>query len=438
MADSVEVERDLEVLLKDEEVFEPPEDFVKQANLSDPAVYEQAEQDFEAWWEGWAKELDWFEPWETVLEWNPPWAKWFKEGKLNVSHNCLDRHVDAGRGERVAYHWVGEDGDTRDITYAELLDMTKRFANVLKSLGVEKGDVVGIYMPMLPETPAAMLACARIGATHNVVFGGFSVESVRERMEVSDAKVLVTADATLRRGKPTPMKGNVDEVLDQLPALKHVVVVKRTDEDCPMDGERDVWWHEAMEEGGGFLTLRRPWPGMLRTLFNEDERYVETYWSKYGKDIYDVGDAAKIDGDGYFWVVGRVDDVINVSGHRMSTMEIESAIVSHDKVAEAAVIGAQDEDTGQSIVAFVTLEGSGDWPDDMSDELREHVAKKIGKLARPGRFIPADDLPKTRSGKIMRRLLKDIAEGRELGDVTTLRDPSVTEAIEKKMKAGED
>jgi acetyl-CoA synthetase len=654
MADSVEVERDLEVLLKDEEVFEPPEDFVKQANLSDPAVYEQAEQDFEAWWEGWAKELDWFEPWETVLEWNPPWAKWFKEGKLNVSHNCLDRHVDAGRGERVAYHWVGEDGDTRDITYAELLDMTKRFANVLKSLGVEKGDVVGIYMPMLPETPAAMLACARIGATHNVVFGGFSVESVRERMEVSDAKVLVTADATLRRGKPTPMKGNVDEVLDQLPALKHVVVVKRTDEDCPMDGERDVWWHEAMEEadadceaepldaehplyilytsgstakpkgilhttggyltgvyattkavfdlkpdedvfwcaadigwvtghsyivygplangvtsvmyegapdypdkdrwweivekykvnilytaptairacikwgreypekhdlsslrllgsvgepinpkawvwyhkviggercpivdtwwqtetghimitplpgitttkpgsatqpfpgveaavvdkdgkvveeGGGFLTLRRPWPGMLRTLFNEDERYVETYWSKYGKDIYDVGDAAKIDGDGYFWVVGRVDDVINVSGHRMSTMEIESAIVSHDKVAEAAVIGAQDEDTGQSIVAFVTLEGSGDWPDDMSEELREHVAKKIGKLARPGRFIPADDLPKTRSGKIMRRLLKDIAEGRELGDVTTLRDPSVTEAIEEKMKAGED
>jgi acetyl-CoA synthetase len=195
---------------------------------------------------------------------------------------------------------------------------------------------------------------------------------------------------------------------------------------------------KVVEEGGGFLTLRRPWPGMLRTLFNEDERYVETYWSKYGKDIYDVGDAAKIDGDGYFWVVGRVDDVINVSGHRMSTMEIESAIVSHDKVAEAAVIGAQDEDTGQSIVAFVTLEGSGDWPDDMSDELREHVAKKIGKLARPGRFIPADDLPKTRSGKIMRRLLKDIAEGRELGDVTTLRDPSVTEAIEEKMKAGED
>jgi acetyl-CoA synthetase len=654
MSDTVDVERDLEVLLKEEDRFEPPEEFVKQANLSDASIYDEAEKDFEAWWERWAKELDWFEPWQTVLEWNPPWAKWFKEGKLNVSHNCLDRHVDAGRGERVAYHWVGEDGETRDITYADLLDMTKRFANVLKSLGVEKGDVVGIYMPMLPETPAAMLACARIGATHNVVFGGFSVEAVRERMEVSDAKVLITADATLRRGKPTPMKGNVDEVLRSLPKLEHVVVVKRTEEDCPMEDGRDVWWHEAMEkadadcpaepldaehplyilytsgstakpkgivhttggyltgvyattkavfdikpdedvywcaadigwvtghsyivygplacgvtsvmyegapdypdkdrwwqivedhkvtilytaptairacikwgreypekhdlsslrllgsvgepinpkawvwyhkviggercpivdtwwqtetghimitplpgitttkpgsatqpfpgieaavvdkdgevvkEGGGFLTLRRPWPGMARTLYKEDERFVETYWSKYARDVYDVGDAAKIDEDGYFWIVGRVDDVINVSGHRMSTMEIESAIVSHDRVAEAAVIGAVDEDTGQSIVAFVTLEGGGEWPDDLNDELREHVAKKIGKLARPRRFIPADDLPKTRSGKIMRRLLKDIAEGRELGDVTTLRDPTVTEAIKEKVAAGED
>jgi acetyl-CoA synthetase len=654
MADSVEVERDLEVLLKDEEVFEPPDEFVKQANFSDGSIYDEAEKDFESWWEGWAKELDWFEPWQTVLEWKPPWAKWFQEGKLNASHNCLDRHVEAGNGDRVAYHWVGEDGDTRDITYADLLDMTKRFANVLKDLGVQKGDVVGIYMPMLPETPAAMLACARIGATHNVVFGGFSVESVCERMEVSEAKALVTADATLRRGKPTPMKGEVDGILDRLPKLEHVVVVKRTDEDCPMTEGRDVWWHEAMEkanpeceaepldaehplyilytsgstakpkgilhttggyltgvyattkavfdvkpeedvywcaadigwvtghsyivygplangltsvmyegapdypdkdrwweivekynvtilytaptairacikwgreypekhdlsslrllgsvgepinpkawvwyhkviggercpivdtwwqtetghimitplpgitttkpgsatqpfpgieaavvkkdgevvdEGGGFLTLRRPWPGMLRTLYKEDERYVETYWSKYGDDIYDVGDAAKIDEDGYFWIVGRVDDVINVSGHRMSTMEIESAVVSHDKVAECAVIGAQDEDTGQSIVAFVTLEGGGDWPDDLDDELRQHVATKIGKLARPKRFIPADDLPKTRSGKIMRRLLKDLAEGRELGDVTTLRDPSVTEAIKEKVAAGED
>src|SRR3954462_1175557 len=241
-------ERDLEVLLKTEDRFPPPEDFAEQANANDPSIYDEADQDFEAWWEKWAKELDWFEPWQTVLEWNPPWAKWFKEGKLNVSHNCLDRHVEAGKGDKVAYHWVGEDGATRDVSYAEMLDMTKRFANVLKSLGVEKGDVVGIYMPMLPETPAAMLACSRIGATHNVVFGGFSVESVRERMEVSEAKALVTADATLRRGKPTPMKANVDEVLGELPKLEHVVVVKRTDEDCPMEDGRDVWWHEAMEQ----------------------------------------------------------------------------------------------------------------------------------------------------------------------------------------------
>src|SRR5919201_2476090 len=248
MADAVQVERDLEVLLKEEDRFEPPEDFAGQANLSDPSAYDEAEADYEAWWERWAKELDWFEPGQRVLEGNPPWAKWFKESKLNVSHNCLDRHVNAGKGDKVAYHWVGEDGATRDVTYDELLDMTKRFANVLKSLGVEKGDVVGIYMPMLPETPAAMLACARIGATHNVVFGGFSVEAVRERMEVSDAKVLVTADATLRRGKPTPMKANVDEILGSLPKLEHVVVVNRTDSDTPMQDGRDIWWHEAMEQ----------------------------------------------------------------------------------------------------------------------------------------------------------------------------------------------
>src|SRR5215212_2689752 len=213
MADEVEEREDLEVLLRDEETFPPPEEFTEQANVSDPSVYDEADRDFEAWWEKWAKELDWFEPWQTVLDWNPPWAKWFKEGKLNVSHNCLDRHVAAGKGDKVAYHWVGEDGDSRDVTYADLLDMTQRFANVLKKLGVEKGDVVGIYMPMIPETPAAMLACTRIGAIHNVVFGGFSAESVRERMEVSDAKVLVTANVTLRRGKPGPMKSSVDEVV---------------------------------------------------------------------------------------------------------------------------------------------------------------------------------------------------------------------------------
>src|SRR3954464_5136418 len=656
MAEQVEERDDLEVLLREEETFPPPDAFAEQANASDPSIYDEAEKDFEAWWESWAKKLDWFEPWQTVLDWDPPFAKWFKEGKINASHNCLDRHVEANKGDKVAFHWVGEDGDTKDVTYADLLATTKRFANVLKKLGVGKGDVVGIYMPMLPETPAAMLACARIGAVHNVVFGGFSVQSVKERMEFSDAKVLVTADATLRRGEPSPMKAKVDEVLGDLPKMENVVVVKRTDSDTPMTDGRDHWWHEIcqevdeeceaealeaehplyilytsgstakpkgilhtpggymtgvtathqlvfdlkpdddvywcaadigwvtghsyivygplgngatsvlyegapdypdkdrwweivekygvtifytappairacikwgdeypekhdlsslrllgtvgepinpkawawyhkviggercpivdtwwqtetghimitplpgitetkpgsatkpfpgieagvvnkdgelVEEGGGFLSLRRPWPGMLRTLFKEDERYVETYWDKWGKDVYVVGDAAKIDEDGYFWIVGRTDDVVNVSGHRMSTMEIESAIVSHDRVAEAAVIGQQDEDTGQAIVAFVTLEGGaqeGEDNDSLDSELREHVAKKIGKLARPKRFVYADDLPKTRSGKIMRRLLRDIAEGRELGDVTTLRDPAVTELIQERMGGGD-
>jgi acetyl-CoA synthetase len=649
-------ERDLEVLLKTEDRFPPPEEFAAQANANDPSIYDEGERDFEAWWEKWARELDWFEDWQTVLEWNPPWAKWFTEGKLNVSHNCLDRHVAAGKGDKVAYHWIGEDDTRRDVTYAELLEMTQRFANVLKGLGVQKGDVVGIYMPMIPETPAAMLACARIGATHNVVFGGFSAQAVRERMEVSDAKVLVTCNTSLRRGKPAPMKASVDEFVGDLPKLEHMVVVKRTEDDCPMQDGRDIWWQEAceqadpecpaepleaehplyilytsgstakpkgilhttggyltgvyattklvfdlkpdqdvywcaadigwvtghsyivygplangvtsvmyegapdypdkdrwwqiveeqkvtimytaptairacikwgreypekhdlsslrllgsvgepinpkawiwyhkviggercpivdtwwqtetghimitplpgitetkpgsatkpfpgieaavvdkegniVEEGGGFLTLRRPWPGMARTLYKEDDRYVETYWNKWGKDVYVVGDAARIDEDGYFWIVGRTDDVINVSGHRMSTMEVESAVVSHDRVAECAVIGQQDEDTGQAIVAFVTLEGGaqeGEDSDSLDAELREHVAQKIGKLARPKRFIYADDLPKTRSGKIMRRLLRDIAEGRELGDVTTLRDPAVTEMIQERMGSGD-
>src|SRR6478672_8008020 len=240
-------EKDLEVLLKTEDTFPPPDDFAKQANASDPSIYDEGE-DFENWWSGWAKKLDWFEDFSEVLEWNPPWAKWFQDGKLNVSHNCLDRHVEAGLGDKVAYHWIGEDDSRRDVTYAELLESTQRFANVLKDLGVGKGDVVGIYMPMIPETPAAMLACARIGATHNVVFGGFSVEAVRERMEVSEAKVLVTANSSLRRGKPLPMKANLDEVVDQLPKLEHVVVVRRTDDDCEMKDGRDIWWHEACEK----------------------------------------------------------------------------------------------------------------------------------------------------------------------------------------------
>jgi acetyl-CoA synthetase len=644
-------EREIEVLLADEHQFEPPAEFVAQANASDPSVYEQAERDPEGWWEGWARELDWAQPWEKVLDWNPPWAKWFVGGKLNASHNCLDRHVDAGLGERVAYFWEGEDGDRRAITYADLLEMTSRFANALKDLGVGRDDRVAIYLPMIPEAPAAMLACARIGAPHSVIFGGFSAEAAKDRINDCEAKVLVTADFSLRRGKPLPMKESVDAVLGDCPSIEHCVVVRRTGGDVPWTEGRDVWWHEVSEaaspdcpaepfdaeqmlfllytsgttakpkgivhttggymtgvtathrlvfdikpesdifwcsadigwvtghsyivygplangctsilyegapdypakdrwwdiveryratifytaptairacikwgrehpdghdlsslrllgsvgepinprawlwyqevigggrcpivdtwwqtetghimitplpgitttkpgsatlafpgieaaiydsqgneirEGGGFLVLTRPWPGMFRTLYGEPDRFVETYWSRYGADTYLVGDAARRDADGYFWVVGRTDDVINVSGHRLSTMEVESAIVAHAGVAEAAVVPQPDETTGQAIVAFVTLEGGGDPPEGFEDALREHVGHKIGKLARPRRFIWADDLPKTRSGKIMRRLLRDIAEGHELGDVTTLRDPTVMDQLQGKVEA---
>ncbi len=643
---------ELDVLLETEQTFPPPPEFAAQANASDPEVYERADADPETWWASWAQKLAWMKPWDRVLDWSdPPFAKWFVGGTLNASANCLDRHVAAGKGERVAYYWEGEDGTRREITYAELLDSTQRFANVLRGLGVGRGDVVGIFLPMLPEAVAAMLACARIGAIHNVVFGGFSAESVKERMKFSDAKVLVTADATLRRGEPVPMKPAVDEVLGGLPKMEHVVVVDRCKTDPPMTEGRDLFWHEACAEadpecppepmdaedplyvlytsgstakpkgvvhttggyltqvtathklvfdlkdddvfwcgadigwvtghsyivygplangatsvlyegapnypaedrwweiierygvtifytaptairacmkwgvehpqkhdlsslrllgtvgepinprawlwyhehigggrcpivdtwwqtetgaimitplpgltttkpgsatvpfpgiraavydsegeeitdgGGGNLVLTRPWPGMTRTLYKERDRFVETYWERYGRETYLVGDAARRDEDGYFWIVGRIDDVINVSGHRLSTMEVESALVSNEKVAEAAVIGQQDETTGQAIVAFVTLEGGNEPSDEMETELREHVATKIGKLARPKRIIWADDLPKTRSGKIMRRLLRDIASGEALGDVTTLRDPTVMDQLKEKVAA---
>jgi acetyl-CoA synthetase len=640
---------ELDVLLETEETFPPPDDFVAQANASDPEIYERADADPEAWWASWAEKLDWIEPWQEVLDWSdPPFAKWFVGGKLNASANCLDRHVERGQGDRVAFYWEGEDDTRKEVTYADLLEQTQRFANALRGLGVGKGDVVGIYLPMVPETAIAMLACARIGAIHNVVFGGFSAESVKERMDFSDAKLLVTADATLRRGEPLPMKPKVDEVLGELPKMEHVVVVDRCGTNPPMTDGRDVFWHDAVEaadatcppepmdaedplyilytsgstakpkgilhttggylthvtathklifdikdsdvfwcgadvgwvtghsyivygplangatsvlyegapnypdegrwwsiierygvtifytaptairacmkwgvewpqkhdlsslrllgtvgepinprawlwyreqigggrcpivdtwwqtetggimitplpgltttkpgsatvpfpgieakifdsegkeieEGGGNLVLTRPWPGMTRTIYKERDRFVETYWKRYGRDTYLVGDAARRDEDGYFWIVGRIDDVINVSGHRLSTMEVESALVSHPKVAEAAVIGQQDEDTGQAICAFVTLEGAYEPSDEMVGELREHVAEKIGKLARPKRIIWADDLPKTRSGKIMRRLLRDIASGEVLGDVTTLRDPDVMDQLKKKI-----
>ncbi len=634
------------------ETFPPPEDFARDALLNDPAIYEEAAADPLAWWEKQARELHWFSDWETTLDdSNPPFYKWFCGGAINASYNCLDRHISNGLGDRVALHWRGEEGDERDVTYAQLHADVMRFSNALRDLGIEQGDVVGIYLPMIPEVVVAMLACSRIGAPHNVVFGGFSPESVKERMEVSEAKALITADGARRKGKTAPIKSEVDAVGM---AVDTTIVVRHTGIDCPMgDGDvfydeimeaaeaecapeeldaehplyilyssgstakpkgilhttggyltgvacttkyvfdlkpdrdvfwcsadvgwvtghsyivygpllngatsimyegapdypgKDVWWelcerygvtifytaptairacmkwgeeHPAKhdlsrlrllgtvgepinpkawvwyhhviggercpivdtwwqtetghilisplpgithtkpgsattpfpgvvaavvdEEGAevgrdtqGLLTLRQPWPGMLRTLYGDDDRYVSTYWEKFGPETYFVGDASRQDSDDFFWVIGRVDDVLNVSGHRMSTAEIESAIVSHPEVAEAAVIGQADEDTGQSVCAFVTLEGTLEGDDNKVSDIREHVAKRIGKLARPKRVIWADDLPKTRSGKIMRRLLRDIAEGRELGDVTTLRDPDVMAQLEGRVKERRD
>jgi acetyl-CoA synthetase len=646
-----QLERELESLL-DIERFEPPDEFRAHALSSDPSVYREAEADYEGWWERQAAELDWFEPWTEVLDWsNPPFAKWFVGGRLNASHNCLDRHIEAGRGNRIAYHWRGEEGEERDVTYADLHRDVQRLANVLKQRGVGKGDVVGIYLPMIPELVVAMLACARIGAPHNVVFGGFSPESVRERMAFSDAKALITANASRRKGRAVPMKAALDPLLGGLTALETVLVVRNTDELAPMAAERDLFYDEALagadaecpaepldaehplfvlytsgstakpkgilhttggyltgvqtttryvfdlqpgedvywcaadigwvtghsyivygplmngvtsvmwegapdypakdiwwelverygvtilytaptairacikwgvehplkhdlsslrllgsvgepinpkawlwywkviggercpvvdtwwqtetghimitplpgvieakpgsatvplpgisaavydadgnevEDEQGLLVLDRPWPGMLRTLYKEEERFKETYFSKFGDEVYVVGDAARKDRDGYFWIIGRVDDVINVSGHRLSTAEVESAIVSHEHVAEAAVIGQADEDTGQAVCAFVTLQGDLEGDDALEQRLRDHVAQRIGKFARPRRVIWAGDLPKTRSGKIMRRLLRDIAEGRELGDVTTLRDPDVMEQLQESIRA---
>ncbi len=650
------LESKLEEML-DVETFDPPEEFKEHALLNDDSVYKEAEEDWQGWWLERAKELHWFkEPSETLDESNPPFYKWFSDGKMNASYNCLDRHVEDGNGERVAFHWYGEEGETEDITYADLHRDVQKLANALKDLGVEQRDVVGIFLPMIPEVVVSMLACARIGAIHNVVFGGFSPDSVKERMEFSEAKALITVDGARRKGKTAEIKKQVDACMDKLETLEHIVVVKRTDADCEMKDGRDVWYHEIMEkaedecpaeeldaehplfvlytsgstakpkgvlhttagyltgvatthkyvfdlhpeedvywcsadvgwvtghsyivygpmcngatsvmfegapdyphkgiwwelcekygvtkfytaptairacmkwgvkhvekhdlsklkllgtvgepinpkawlwyyvvvggercpivdtwwqtetggimitplpgltstkpgsatqpfpgikaevvdekegepldDGQGLLVLKRPWPSMLRTLYKEDDRFVETYFERFGKETYLVGDAARKDKDGYFWIIGRIDDVVNVSGHRMSTAEVESAIVAHNKVAEAAVIGQADEDSGQAITAFVTLEGDDtEGSDELVNEIRETVAKRIGKLARPKRIIWADDLPKTRSGKIMRRLLRDIAEGREFGDVTTLRDPDVMKQLEGKVKEEQD
>jgi acetyl-CoA synthetase len=646
-----QLDEELAALLEVER-FDPPADFREHALLSDPAVYERAAADPLAWWSEQAERLDWFQKWTRVLDdENPPFYKWFTGGVLNASYNCLDRHVIAGRGERVAFHWRGEEGQERTITYAQLLAEVERFASALKDLGVREGDVVGIYLPMIPEVVVAMLACARIGAPHNVVFGGFSAEAVRERMEFSQAKVLITVDGAARKGRTAPVKDRVDEVMGDLESLQRIVVVRSkgtpcemregrdvyyedivaaADPHCPAEpleaehplyilytsgstakpkgilhttggyltgvaathryvfdlkddtdvywcaadvgwvtghsyivygplcngatsvmwegapdyphkgiwweiverygvsilycaptairacikwgarypnehdlsslrllgsvgepinpkawlwyhkvigGERcpivDTWWQtetgaimitplpgitdtkpgsathpfpgvfadvldestgEPIEEGQGLLVLTRPWPSMLRTLYKEHERFVETYFKRFGRETYLVGDAARRDRDGYLWVIGRIDDVVNVSGHRLSTAEVESAIVAHADVAEAAVIGQHDEDSGQAIVAFVTLQGELEGDEQTVAGIRDTVAERIGKFARPKRIIWADDLPKTRSGKIMRRLLRDIAEGRALGDVTTLRDPAVTEQLEERVK----
>ncbi len=645
--------------LLDVETFEPPDDFRERALVTDMSLHEEAASDPAAWWRKIAGELDWFtEPTQGLDDAKAPFYKWFEDGKINASHNCLDRHIEAGIGDRVAFHWHGEEGEERDITYADLHRDVQKLANALKDRGVGPGDVVGIYLPMIPEVAVAMLACARIGAPHNVVFGGFSPEAVKERMQFSDAKALITVDQARRKGKSADIKPAVDEFLDDVPSIETVVVVRNTgadvdmkdgrdvyfdeaieaaDDECPaaeLDAEqplyilyssgstakpkgilhttagyltwvqwthkhvfdlkpeedvfwcsadvgwvtghsyivygpllngatsvmyegapdypdKDIWWklcdrygvtifytaptairacikwgaeyperHDlsklrllgtvgepinpkawlwywkvigggncpivdtwwqtetgaimittlpgaqyakpgsagtplpgieaaVVDEQGervqgeqGLLSLQEPWPSMLRTLYRDDDRYVETYFSKFGKDTYFVGDASREDDDGYFWVIGRVDDVVNVSGHRLSTAEVESAVVANPKVAECAVIGQADEDTGQSICAFVTLEGDLEGSDELIADINETVARRIGKFARPKRIVWADDLPKTRSGKIMRRLLRDIAEGRELGDVTTLKDPDVVkqldEVVQKRVKAGEE
>jgi acetyl-CoA synthetase len=646
-----QLDRQLASLL-DIETFDPPRQFREQALLSDPAVYERAARDPQAWWAEQAEQLHWFAKWDRVLDDDdPPFYKWFTGGTLNVSYNCLDRHVEAGLGDRVAFHWRGEAGDERTLTYADLLAEVQRFANALKALGVKPGDVVGIYLPMIPEVVVAMLACARIGAPHNVVFGGFSAEAVRERMEFSEAKLLITVDGAARKGKTAPVKDRVDEVMGDLETLERIVVVRSKGTACqmrdgrdvfydeilaaadpvcpaaPLDAEHplyilytsgstakpkgilhttggyltgvaathryvfdlkpesdvywcaadvgwvtghsyivygplangatsvmwegapdyphkgvwwelverygvtilycaptairacikwgadlpnqhdlsslrllgsvgepinpkawlwyhtvigggrcpivDTWWQtetgaimitplpgitatkpgaattpfpgvqaevvdessgEPVGEGQGLLLLTRPWPSMLRTLYKEEDRFIDTYFKRFGNDTYLVGDAARRDKDGYIWVIGRIDDVVNVSGHRLSTAEVESAIVAHTDVAEAAVIGQHDEDSGQAIVAFVTLQGELEGDEQTVEGIRATVAERIGKFARPKRIIWTDDLPKTRSGKIMRRLLRDIADGRELGDVTTLRDPGVMSQLEGRVK----
>ena len=642
----------IDTLLEETRRFPPTEEFAAQANATE-ATYQAAAEDREAFWAEQAGLLDWIEPWHTVLEWNLPHAKWFLGGKLNVSSNCLDRHVTGGRADKTAIIWEGEPGDTRTFSYAELSREVNRCANALRGLGVGKGDRVAIYLPMIPEAAIAMLACTRIGAVHSVVFGGFSAESLRDRINDQEAVAVITADGGYRRGQVVPLKQFADEALEDTPSVRHVLVVRRVGEDADtvMHEGRDHWWHEVVdsasteaapeamdaedllfilytsgttgkpkgivhttggyltqaiattkyvfdlkdedvfwcsadigwvtghsyvvygplahgatvvmyegspdwpdrdrfwamcakhevtvfytaptairafmkwgpefparhdlsklrllgsvgepinpeawmwyhehighgqcpivdtwwqtetggimitplpgvittkpgsatvpfpgisaelvdadgkpiESGGGYLTLTEPWPGMLRTIYGDDERYRETYWSRFPRRYF-AGDGAKLDEDGYWWILGRVDDVLNVSGHRIGTMEVESALVDHQAGAEAAVVGKTHDIKGQVVAAFVTLKSGREGSDDLVKELKQHVTKKIGAIARPEDIIFTADLPKTRSGKIMRRLLRDIAEGRTLGDTTTLADPDVVNMLIEKHEAAE-
>ena len=630
-------------------MFRPAGAFRRQANVRDASVYVKAGRDPEAFWASCAHELAWFRPWRKVLLWSPPRARWFVGGKLNASYNCLDRHLGGAVRNKAAILWEGEPGDERTLTYAQLHRETCRFANVLKDLGVRKGDRVTLYMPLVPELAIAMLACARIGAVHSVVFGGFSAESLRERMNDAKATVLVTADGGFRRGTEVPLKTFADEALRGAPSVRHVVVVRRGGFPVQMAEGRDHWWHELMrdrpavcppepmdsedmlyilytsgttgkpkgivhatggymvgvhtttrwvfdlkpedvywctadigwvtghsyvvygplsngatllmyegapdwpdrgrfwslcakygvtifytaptairtfmrwgiewpekhelsslrllgtvgepinpeawiwyhkyiggercpvvdtwwqtetgmimvtplpgitatkpgsatfpfpgvsvevlddggrvvEEGGGYLAITRPWPAMLQTIYGDPERYVKQYWSKWDTKTYFPGDGAKRDRQGYLWLLGRVDDVLNVAGHRIGTMEVESALVDHPAVAEAAVVGRAHDLKGQALAAFVTLKEGVTSDGDLVHQLKGHVVRKIGALARPDDIVFTAELPKTRSGKIMRRLLKDIAEGRALGDTTTLADPAVIQALKQKYQ----
>lgn len=639
------MDAELDDLLRENRSFPPPPAFRSKARIQDEQIYAEAERDPEAFWAKFADELEWSRRWDKVLDWNPPHAKWFVGGQLNVSVNCLDRHVRGARQNRPAIVWEGEPGDRRTLTYAELFREVSKFGNVLRSLGIRKGDRVAIYMPLVPELAVAMLACARIGAVHNVVFGGFSAEALRDRINDAKARLLITADGGYRRGQVVPLKKVADEALTGAPSIEHVIVVERgaglvagasmesgrdgwyhdlmkdaavecpaepmdsedmlyilytsgttgkpkgivhttggylvgtyattklvfdlRDDDvywCTADigwvtghsyvvygplangatvlmyegapdwpdkdrfwslierhrvtifytaptairafmkwgtewparhdlsslrllgsvgepinpeawmwyykaigGERcpvvDTWWQtetgaimitplpgvtnlkpgsatrpfpgiaaeirnergEAVAVGGGFLALTRPWPSMLRGIYGDPERYERQYWNKWGSGVYVTGDGAKRDADGYFWLLGRVDDVINVAGHRIGTMEVESALVDHPSVAEAAVVGRWHELKGQAITAFVTLKEDArgtQSTEDVIADLKAHVVRKIGAIARPDDILLTADLPKTRSGKIMRRLLRDIAEGKTLGDTTTLADPA--------------